>query len=143
MKTSCGLLITDGTLLLLCHPTLGKSNLWDIPKGIQEDGEDPIDCVNREVYEETGLVNDEDSLLDLGIWDYKKEKKLHLFLTFQDVMPDTTKMKCNSTFSRYGKEHPEVDGYMVYPVSLIGDYLNRKMASVIHSALHRFVSSQN
>ena len=33
-----------------------KGNLWGIPKGTFENGEDSIDCAIREVEEETGII---------------------------------------------------------------------------------------
>ena len=61
MKMSCGLLIfgknEEGAVLLVCHVTNSNPSRWDIPKGVQETGEEPMDCVMREVEEETGLKN--------------------------------------------------------------------------------------
>ena len=37
-------------------------NIWDIPGGTLEDGEDPIDGAKREILEETGLKMDDLSL---------------------------------------------------------------------------------
>ena len=52
MKTSCGVLLTDGAALLLGHAT--GSARWDIPKGEADLGEDHAACAARELREETG-----------------------------------------------------------------------------------------
>jgi len=39
-----------------------KGNLWGIPKGTFEDGEDSLDCAIREVEEETGIILERDKL---------------------------------------------------------------------------------
>ena len=54
-KLSCGVVLArqteDGWLTLM----LRAFHHWDFPKGIREDGEDPIQTALREVREETGI----------------------------------------------------------------------------------------
>ena len=56
-KLSCGVVVvrqsTDGwrTILLRAY------HHWDFPKGIREQGEDPMQAALREVGEETGIVD--------------------------------------------------------------------------------------
>lgn len=51
--TVSGLVIKDDSALLIFHPYIKD---WFQPGGHIDDGEDPIDAVIREVYEETGVV---------------------------------------------------------------------------------------
>ena len=53
-RTSCGVIVTDGSVLLLGHAT--GSPRWDIPKGLAEPGEDFRSAALRELQEETGLA---------------------------------------------------------------------------------------
>ena len=47
----------DGKFLITQRKSDGSfANLWELPGGKCEDGEEPADCVVREVLEETGLV---------------------------------------------------------------------------------------
>ena len=53
---SCGVVLArrtdDGWMTLL----LRAFHHWDFPKGIREDGEQPLDAATREVAEETGIT---------------------------------------------------------------------------------------
>ncbi len=54
-RLSCGIVVarrTDDDWLTLM---LRAYHHWDFPKGIREDGEDPLDAARREVQEETGI----------------------------------------------------------------------------------------
>ena len=63
-RISCGVVITDGQLLLLGHATF--SPRWDIPKGLAEPGETLPDAALRELREETGLLAASSDLVALG-----------------------------------------------------------------------------
>jgi len=107
---SAGVVITNGTSILLCHVTGNKH--WDLPKGKVESGEHVLNAAIRECFEETSIKLQEDQLVDLGIFKYKKDKDLHLFLQLTADMPDTDKLDCSSTFdSGKGIHKKEMDAF--------------------------------
>ena len=59
-RTSCGVIVTDGALVLLGR--FARRALWDIPKGVAEAGEEFAAAAARELREETGLVAWPDAL---------------------------------------------------------------------------------
>ena len=64
---SCGLLvINERGELLVGHST--GSPRWDLPKGLLDAGETPIECARREGQEEFGLAFAPTRLVDLGAW---------------------------------------------------------------------------
>jgi 8-oxo-dGTP pyrophosphatase MutT (NUDIX family) len=113
IATSCGTLVinTQGQILL-CHVT-GTTH-WDIPKGLRDPGESSIDAARRELREETGLEFDRAQFQEIGPFDYRPDKRLHLYKvhTPEDFF-DLAHLKCTSYFihpvSR--KELPEMDGF--------------------------------
>jgi putative (di)nucleoside polyphosphate hydrolase len=111
--TSCGVvLLNDRQEVFVCHAT-GTSR-WDLPKGISDPGETPIEAAVREAWEETGLRLDADALHDLGVFDYLPGKRLHLFaLRVGADAFDITACRCISTFPHHATGRPtlEVDGY--------------------------------
>jgi len=111
MQTTCGVLITDGVQLLICHPTNGAK--WDIPKGRQDPGEDHITTAVRELREETGLVVDPAQLEYVGMHPYKPGKQLALFMHRVESMPDADGLICHSHFTWHGREIPEMDDFAV------------------------------
>jgi len=140
MKTSAGILITDSKKLLMAHVTLQVQ--YDIPKGLIEPGETPLNCALRELSEETGLMwtdADTSMFVDLGVFDYLPTKQLHLFLYEWHTLPDTSLMKCSSMFERYGKQYPEVDRYMYVPLNELANYASSKLYPVLVKALVKYL----
>jgi 8-oxo-dGTP pyrophosphatase MutT (NUDIX family) len=135
-RLSCGILIlSDRQELLLCHVT-GQDH-WDLPKGGAHEGESPLQAALRETREETGLDLTADTLRDLGRFDYRPKKDLHLFAT---RMPrfDLTSLCCESHFSQFatGQRLPEMDGYDWVRFERIGEHCTHKMTAVLHGRLN-------
>jgi 8-oxo-dGTP pyrophosphatase MutT (NUDIX family) len=131
-KTTCGVLITDGNLLLICHPT-GQS-YWDIPKGRQDPGETHVQTALRELREETGIRLTADLLEDLGVHDYKPHKDLALFRYHTTALPKLEDCWCFSEFEDdEGRLIPEMDGYALigWPDAIAK--MNQDMARVLSS----------
>jgi putative (di)nucleoside polyphosphate hydrolase len=114
LPTSCGtLLINPQGKILLCHVT-GTRN-WDIPKGMQDPGESTLEAAMRELFEEAGLGFDAAAFEDMGIFDYRRDKRLHLYkVRAQATLVSLEALKCTSYFPHQitGVMTPEVDGFM-------------------------------
>jgi putative (di)nucleoside polyphosphate hydrolase len=133
MSTTCGVLITNGTDYLICHPTNGR--WWDIPKGQQDPGETYAETAVRELTEETGLVIAIDQLEDLGVHDYRPKKRLALFKITMSVMPDPTVMICKSKFKSGMNYIPEMDGYQIVCRSTCLAMVNPSMRKVLEQLI--------
>lgn len=113
LPTSCGTLVVgaDGRLLL-CHVT-GTAK-WDIPKGMQDEGETTLQAAMRELFEEAGVAFDAARFVDLGLFDYRPDKRLHLYrVDSGDELGDLSTLACTSFFPHHatGADTPETDGY--------------------------------
>lgn len=133
MKISAGMIITNKQNILIGHVT--GNNYYDIPKGLIEDNEAPIDACIRETFEETNILVSEKDLIDLGEYEYIKDKRLHLFLNTVDKFPDLKHLKCVSTFERNGMNYPEVDFYKIIDINEIDKYLTKNMVRVVKPIL--------
>jgi 8-oxo-dGTP pyrophosphatase MutT (NUDIX family) len=113
LPVSCGTLIVNPAgQLLLCHVT--NTPKWDIPKGMQDEGESTLEAAMRELYEEAGIAFPAERFSDLGIFDYRPDKRLHLYLVRAgEELASLEHLKCTSFFPHHisGKDTPEVDGY--------------------------------
>lgn len=132
-KTTVGLLLTDGERFLVCHST--GNRFYDLPKGLQEEGEEPAETCRREAKEETGIDVPLSELIDLGVLPYTREKDLHLFVWKTNKLPDTVAMNCTSYFpNRYtGKPTPEVDGYRYITFGEKENFLAKSMSAALQS----------
>ena len=110
--TSCGVLVTDGSRLLLGHAT--RSPRWDIPKGEAEPGESYAGAARRELFEETGLDAPEAELRPLGVFPYLRGKDLALFAWAPAQLPDPQTLACASCFSWNGRMWPEFDRFGLF-----------------------------
>jgi putative (di)nucleoside polyphosphate hydrolase len=112
-KLSCGLLVLNERGELLVGHSTGSA-LWDLPKGLIDEGEDPKSCALREAREEFGLKFAPNRLTDLGRHAYCPGKDLYLFwvqsTTHETQLDD---LRCTSFFEHYvsKKTTPEIDGY--------------------------------
>lgn len=122
--TSAGILLFrrtgDAVEVLLVHPGgpyWAKKDLgaWSIPKGLVEDGEEPLQCALRELGEELGspFSFPAEELIELGSVRQKAGKLVHCWAAEADFDPATLR---SNTFSmewppRSGaeREFPEVD----------------------------------
>ncbi len=110
---SCGLLVINERSELLVGHSTGNEH-WDLPKGLIDPGERPIDCALRETSEEFGLSFDPRNLHDLGRQRYYRGKDLHLFavgVDSREIRPE--ECTCTSYFAHYqtGESVPEIDAY--------------------------------
>jgi putative (di)nucleoside polyphosphate hydrolase len=113
LPVSCGTLIVNPAgQLLLCHVT--HTAKWDIPKGMQDPGESTLEAAMRELREEAGIAYPAERFEDLGLFDYRPDKRLHLYLVRSgDELAGLDHLACTSFFAHHatGKDTPEVDGF--------------------------------
>lgn len=111
--TSCGTLVVNRERqLLLCHVT--HTAKWDIPKGMQDPGEEALEAAMRELGEEAGIAFPPARFTDLGTFVYRRDKQLHLFrVDAGDDLPSLEPLVCTSFFPHHvtGQATPEVDGF--------------------------------
>lgn len=130
---TCGIIITDTRSYLICHPTMSK--WWDIPKGKQEPNETFGMSAVRELKEETGILVDVNDLSFLGKFDYKSDKQLALFYYQVDIMFDISKMFCDSTFVRNGKEFKEMDKFAAVTQEKMLEMVNPSLSKLLKKVL--------
>lgn len=126
---SCGVIVTDGRVMLLGHAT--RSPRWDIPKGVAERGEDFAAAARRELREETGLEAPPEALVPLGVYPYRRDKDLALFRWQRAMMPDPASLVCTSYFSADGVRLPEFDRFGLFSREEALALVGRSLAGIL------------
>ena len=131
---SCGIVLAratgDGWLTLL----LRAYHHWDFPKGLQEDGEGPLEAAQREVLEETGIGKIEfewgDRFMETGPYSKGKTARYYLASTREATVvmgpsPDTGEPEHHEwrwvTFDQaYDLTTPRVRGVVQWARQIVG-----------------------
>ena len=131
---SCGILVLNPqSQLLLCHAT--GTFVWDIPKGGSEAGETPLQTAIRETAEECGLRFEPADLLELGRFDYRPAKDLHLYAALRERF-DPRQCHCSSHFTDiWGRRRPEMDNYEWIAFARVHRRCARRMAELLTQRL--------
>ncbi len=122
MRRSAGILLyrltPDGPEVLLVHPggplwASKDAGAWSIPKGEQDEGEDPLACALRELEEETGSTPPAGPLTALGEVRQRNGKRVSAWALEGDLDPATVR---SNTFvmqwpprSGRTRQFPEID----------------------------------
>lgn len=145
MKVSCGvLIINEFNEIFVGHSTGNK--FFDIPKGLLDDGETPIDCAIRECQEESSIILFKENLIDLGVYKYNKEKDLHLFLTcIAKESIDINSLICTSMFEHiYTKKLlPEADYFKWMKFEDVTIDCAKSMGKLLHSLIENNTLAKN
>ena len=126
MDLSVAVALTDGTVVLVTHPT-GK-NFWETPKGLINKGEKPDDAAVREFFEETGIRIKTAGLKFFEKFKLHKTKNVILYIYKMAKLPKTSSMKCLSLM-KTGK--PETDRWKYITSDEIDKYVRPKMNNVL------------
>jgi len=104
MELTVGIILAENNKMLLVHPT--GANFWNIPKGIQEDGETDWVTAKRELHEETNinLADYNYSIIKESAF-YKYKKRSKYAKAFLVILNEKIKreLKCNTFFDNFDK----------------------------------------
>lgn len=139
---SCGIILTDGQKLLLCH--VPNTDRWDLPKGTHEQGEFYTQTALRELQEETGVRLDyPKNLIPLPKIPYMKTKNLRLFLYLTKKLPKIEQMQCSSMVTLPDRPpFPEADAWQYVAFENLDRYVFPNMLRVLQElepVIHEYV----
>ena len=116
--------------VLICHPTNHPWDVWSIPKGKVEKGEDLIVAAIRETFEETNVdLKNATFFHQLGkqVYNHKK-KEIRPFLFLEEENPNidlsSIELKCNSNVPEDRGGFPEMDAYEWADIETAKKYLH-------------------
>lgn len=117
-RITCGIYLFDkNNLLLIQHPTNFRPTVWGVPKGRVDEGEsDLFEVAKRELFEETGIVLDNYTIVSKEEFNEVRYNDTNKYLKgfFVKIEEDLSdfNLHCDSMVYRNGKpSFPEVDEY--------------------------------
>ena len=133
MITSCGIIILNEKKQILMGHVTGQ-DFYDLPKGKNESNESYIDTALRECYEETSIRFKKHHLIELGMFNYRPDKRLFLFKS--NVLSsdyNISELQCCSKFlDSSGRDVPEFDSYLWVNYSDIETYCAGSMFRLLN-----------
>jgi len=132
---SCGVVMLNVRRELFVCRTTGTPR-WDLPKGVQDPGESALQTALREVWEETSLALEPQTLDDLGLYNYLPAKRLHLYAL--RVAMDAFQIaacRCHTSFPHHATGLPtlEVDAYAWKPLDRLDGWCGKNMTRVLQA----------
>lgn len=135
--SACVIIYDKETKTFLVEHSTGMkwkgNNLWGLPKGEIDEGEQPNETAIREVREECRINLDINDLIYLGHFEYIKSKDLEMFLVYKKV--DTKECHCDSYFERNGQKFPEVNGFKIISIEDIDNEVILTQAKILHQII--------
>jgi predicted NUDIX family NTP pyrophosphohydrolase len=151
IKVSSAVIIYDSIKreILAEHPTgrpwkdkdgSPSTGVFSLPKGLIEEGEDPVEAAIREIKEETDIDLELKRLHYLGKYKYIKYKDLECFFyPLKENEIDIKKCRCASFFeSPNGKKLPEVNGFCWLNIETDLHFLFASQQSLIKQIITEF-----
>ena len=134
-QVTAGVLIQNSKGQILGCIPFGKGDVFDIPKGHVDSGEDNFVAAIREVREETSIELRKSDIEFLGQFHYNKYKDLALFYHRGEY--DVSKLSCSSLFTFYGREVPEMIGYKWIDVKDIENSFYKSLGPILTQELEK------
>jgi 8-oxo-dGTP pyrophosphatase MutT (NUDIX family) len=124
-------LIRKDLKVLICHPTKHKDDIWSIPKGRVEEGEELTEAAIRETFEETNIdLSNWIHMLTLEPVPYPKSKSNKVLFGYallesqNRISFNLFDLKCNSNVPLDIGGFPEMDGYQWVTFEKAGSLLH-------------------
>jgi len=129
---SCGVLVMNRQRELLMGHATGTPR-WDIPKGVGEPDETPLQTAVREAREETGIAFEADDLLDVGRFAYLRAKDLHLHAALIERI-DPLRCVCSTHYvDARGRDRPEMDGHAWVGFDAVSSRAGKSLTALLNS----------
>lgn len=129
-RLTCGVLVTDGVAFVMGD----AGHYWDIPKGRPRPGEAQASAAARELLEETGIGLAAADLAPLGLYHYRDDTDLALFLAPVPALPDPGELSCTSMVSGDDGPFPELSAYEMVPWHRLEGRATRNMGRCLRLA---------
>jgi 8-oxo-dGTP diphosphatase len=126
-----GLVVKDGKFLILQKKTRDNKIRWDLPGGRIKYGEDPVDSLKREVFEETNLEVEIGK--PIGVW--------HFFWDKEEVQVVCTTFVCEIKGGSVdiGKNPENDEIFISFHWFAIDEFLKNSKEALINETLKKII----